>query len=431
MIVFDDTDSLDSSDISTATYSDILLEEDEEQLTSYSWGGDLQLEQQLFTRSESLVDQLQFLHLDVFAYWQINQAWNLKLGARLDGNYQHGTNKSNDTQLDYTDTYLRYRDEKYRLTLGAQTIHWGRMDNFSPTDRLAVVDLSRGVLPDWGENYRSSAAIRAEIFLDQSKLDLVYVPKFRAAELSETDQPWYPINFYEGRVLGFAKDPLMSSIIKNTKINDDYSRKDGMSLRYSSSVNSVDYALSAQYIQLSMPYFHYNSNFIDRILYEEHPENLILGADTAFEWKAITWRFEAAWLSDMPATNYLLEYDTYHGAEWAAGLEFYPGDSDTRVNMQLSGKHLFNKEKIIDRDNVLSLSGEFESEFDNGKWVFSTRYSLGLDIKDVYISPKVSYLGFEPYKFYAAYHYLEGAEQSVGDFYKNNKLLNFGLSVKH
>ncbi|MFK5984635.1 MAG: hypothetical protein QM479_04310 [Pseudomonadota bacterium] len=449
ILIDDGDDSIRQSDSDINLLEDEIISLESSSNKQLEWGGLIQLEQQVFSQSSSVVDQLQYLHIDAYQNWQINSLWSLNIGARIDGNYQHGTSQSSDTQFDYTDTYLRFRDDNYRITMGAQTIIWGRMDNFSPTDRLATMDLSRGVLTEWGENYRSQVAFRTELFLQQSKFDFAYIPQFRAAQLSEQDQSWYPINFIEGRILGFGSDPLMSVVLKNSQINKSFSKKDALALRYSTTRGQVDYALSLQHIQLSAPYYRFDPRLAQLItnpqllnlanpslksqftLYEEHPKNWIIGADMAFEWKDITWRFEAAWLSDVPATTPLLIYKKFHGLDWASGLEFYPGDSDTRVNIQLSGKHIFNNENIVDRDNSISLSGSIESEFDNGKWKLSTRYSLGLDLRDIYISPEISYLGWEPYEFYSAYHFLDGAEQSIGGFYKNNKLFSLGLRIKH
>jgi len=163
---------------------------------------------------------------------------------------------------------------------------------------------------------------------------------------------------------------------------------------------------------------------------EEHPENWIIGADAAFDWKAVTWRVEAAWFSDMPATTTELEYKNYHGFRWAGGLEFYPGDADTRVNLQISGHHINEKEKIIDLNNVVSLSGEVETLFSNNSWKLSGRFNIGLSDKDIYISPELAYLGWEPLEVYTAIHYLDGDEQTIGGFYENNNMLTFGVRGK-
>jgi hypothetical protein len=159
---------------------------------------------------------------------------------------------------------------------------------------------------------------------------------------------------------------------------------------------------------------------------EEHPRNWIVGGDLAFQWQDVTLRFESAWFSDMPATTDNLEYKTYDGVKWAAGMEFYPGDADTRVILQLSGNHIDEKEDIVDRDNSLTLGGESETLFANNRWRFSTKFSIGLDIKDVYISPEIAYLGWEPFEVYSAAHYLDGSEQSLGGFYEENTMVTVG-----
>jgi len=133
----------------------------------------------------------------------------------------------------------------------------------------------------------------------------------------------------------------------------------------------------------------------------------------------------------MPATTESLEYKTYNGFKWAGSTEFYPGDSDTRINLQISGQHIDEKEKIVDLDNVVALSGEVESLFSNNRWKVSGRFNIGLSEKDYVVSPELTFLGWEPFEIYTAYHYLDGAEQTVGGFYQDNNMITFGLRGKY
>ena len=434
------------SDASDVTYE---IEMDEAlEASNVEWAIDkIVLEEQLFTRSSSDASNAEYAHVSSHVNWRLSENWDMQLAARIDAYDQHGKHGTdvNDVDLDYEDTYIRYRDDRMRVTVGAQTIRWGRVDILAPTDNMVTLDLSRGILPNWDDLYRASLALRGELFAGKSKLDFVYLPKFREAELAaDKDNVWYPINRRKGEILGAKSNPISTVITQNATIDDHYDGGDGgFGFRFSSNLNSIDYALSLQRVRLSAPSYKMNEQFRQSLLVdplsainnqssygdtytEEHPRNWIVGGDMAFQWKQLTFRFEGAWFSDMPATTDFLEYETYDGFRWATGVEFYPGDADTRVIVQLSGNHIDEQEDIVDRDNSVTLNGESETLFSNNRWRFSTKFSVGLDIKDIYISPEISYLGWEPFEVYSAVHYLDGNEQSLGGFYQENSMITIG-----
>ena len=259
----------------------------------------------------------------------------------------------------------------------------------------------------------------------------------------DKENVWYPINFRKGEILGGEITPLSQLVLKNASIDDKVDGEGGLGLRFSSNNNAIDYALTVQRVRLSSPSYKINEKFRQDLLInplaaianqssygytytEEHPRNWIVGGDMAFQWQDYTLRFEGAWFSDMPATTKNLEYKKYKAFRWASGVEFYPGDADTRVILQLMGTHIDEKEKIMDRDNSVTLTGETESLFSNNRWRLSTKFSLGLDIKDIYVSPEISFLGWEPFEIYSAVHYFDGSDQSMGGFYRENSMLTFG-----
>jgi len=452
LIIISDEDSISDdeilivmSDESDVTF-DIEMDEALEP-SDVNWAVDkIVLEEELFTRSSSDVTNVEYARVSSHINWQISNEWDVQLAARIDAFKQHGKRGTDvdDVTLDYEDNYLRYRNDSMRVTVGTQTIRWGRVDLLAPTDNMVTLDLSRGVLPDWDDLYRASLALRGELFYGKSKLDFVYLPKFREAQLAEDDDSvWYPVNFRDGEILGGKSSPLSRTILHNATIDDNIDGDGGMGLRFSSNANSIDYAFTLQRVRLSAPSYKINEQFrqdllVDPLLAianqssygdtyaEEHPRNWIVGGDMAFQWQQLTLRFEGAWFSDMPATTENLEFKTYDGFKWATGMEFYPGDADTRVILQLSGNHIDEKEKIVDRDNSITLSGESETLFSNDRWRFSTKFNVGLDIKDIYISPEISYLGWEPFEIYSAVHYLDGNEQSMGGFYQENSMITIG-----
>ncbi|MBF0266071.1 MAG: hypothetical protein HQL46_12435 [Gammaproteobacteria bacterium] len=398
--------------------------------TTFLWSNKINLEQQFAPENKNF-SNAQYVYYNSKINWQINNAWNIKVGGRFDGTYPHESESSDaslseTSDVDYTDAHISFRNDTIKLTLGSQLIRWGKMDNMPPTDKLATLDLSRGVLPEWGENYRYSPAIRGEWFIDKSKFDLVYIPKFRAAELDDQNGIWYPINQREGKILGIELDPI---VVKSSTVINDFDKHHAMGLRYSSNYNSIDFALTAQRTQHSSPYFIAAIDNASGLLnfHEIHPISNILGFDAAFNIANMTLRMEAAWLSDVPVTTKSLQYQQFPAFEWATGIEFYPGDGDFVGTLQLSGRQINNKQEIIERDNSTYVSGSLAIELFNGKWKLNTRYNIGLEIDDYYISQKVSYQGINNLEIYSILHYLEGEETTIGGFYQNNKLFNIGI----
>jgi hypothetical protein len=404
------------------------------------------LEEELFTRSASDVTNAQYALVLAHVNGSLSERWDIQIAARMDAYKQKGEpyTEINDMTLDYGDNFIRYRDDTLRITIGTQTIRWGKADILAPTDNMATLDLSRGVLPGWDDLYRSSLALRGELFSGKHKLDLVYLPRFRAAELPhDKANVWSPINFNKGEIIGVKSTLLSQKVFQNATIDDNMESEGGWGLRFSSTLSTIDYALTLQQVRLSAPAYKINEKFRQALLLnplyaiknqhrygatyqEEHPKNWIAGADMAIQWHAFMLRFEGAWLSDIPATTQQLEFKTYDGFKWATGVEFYPGDADTRVIIQLSANHINAQEKILERNNSLTLKGETESLFLNNRWRLSTKYNIGLDIKDIYIAPEIAYLGWEPFEIYSAIHYLTGHEQSLGDFYQDNTMLTIG-----
>ena len=57
-----------------------------------------------------------------------------------------------------------------------------------------------------------------------------------------------------------------------------------------------------------------------------HPRRWVVGGDVGFATERAAWRFEAAWLSDEPATTEDFRYTELDPVEWVAGTDFFPGD---------------------------------------------------------------------------------------------------------
>ena len=401
-----------------------------------------------FYGSQSSVDTSNYGHLALSAEWNPTSAWETRLAARVDWYKETGEPGTNEVELDYGDSFVRYRGESYRVTAGTQKVIWGRIDELPPTDRISRADISRGVLDPLADRRRAMPVLRFEGFQDGYKLDALWLPDFRKAALPEQDSIWYPINQTKGTIQGFESTPLQSTLVQLGSISDSAPDGDGgFGLRLSNTGQQFDYAVTVQRVRQSTPYWELNPTVRNSLLagddpvsaidssseatfQGQYPRTWVAGGDFGFEAMSATWRFEAAWISDTPVTRSKLLYDTVNSINWAAGAQFYPGDSDVRVNLQFAAVNLIDASNVLDRTDIYNFNGSIFSKFANNRWQSNTRFFIDLDENGVYFNPEISFIGWEPQEIYAAWHYFSGDEQTIGGFWKDNSLLTLGWRAR-
>ncbi len=168
-------------------------------------------------------DMYSTLRASAYVLWQPSREWELRAGARLDGMAQNGGSADHDELLgDYADTYVRYRNGDTRLTLGAQTIIWGRADEIPLADRVSRADLTRFPLDDLPDRRRAQLAARWEQGFGDLKLDAVWLPLFRGAQMPDLASVWSPINRTPARCSASRRarhSPPWSGTPASTKTN--------------------------------------------------------------------------------------------------------------------------------------------------------------------------------------------------------------------
>lgn len=383
----------------------------------------------VFTHSASDANGLGYLHGQATALWTPSRRWDLQASVRMDGYSQHGDRDWDHADLDYDEAFIRYRSDNSRITAGAQKIVWGRIDEFPPTDRLSTHDLTRYIMDDLADRRRASPAIRYEQFFGQQKLDLVFLPWFREAELPGASSVWFPVNQQSGQILGLKSTPATVALIKSVPVDVDASNSDGgFGVRYSGSGEGMDYALTVQKVRQSLPYFSYNS--ARGVLEAKYPRSWLVGGDVGVEAMGAIWRLEAGWMGDAPVTRADGSYDTVKSVTWGAGVEFFPGDGDARVNLQLTGINHDDAPAVIDRTEIYLFGGSFEIPFAQDQWRLKGRFYKGLDTHDLYLNPELAYTGWESQEVYLEAHYFEGAAGTPGAFQQDNSILAVGWRAK-
>ncbi len=406
------------------------------------------IEAGILTQDRSQARTSNYLHADLAVDWPLASRWSVRLGARLDGYLQTGAEDFDRVEVDLGESYLRYQDLDRRVTLGPQIVTWGRVDERPPTDQLSVQDLSRMLLDDLEDRRRAVLAARWEEFIGDVKIDLLYVPRLRAAEMPHQDSIWSPVDQTRGRIIGMPFDPLMAPLIQAGSVDENEGGGGGWGVRLSRPGRGLDYALTVQNTRPSVPYYGLDPRVREAVLTRpwdlagalgaapdtfvaRYPRTWVVGGDLGLVTDNATWRLEAAWRSDQPATTDDLRVITREAIEWVAGVEFYPGDRELRVNLQLGGGQLLDAPAgVLDRRKTLELFGDLETNFARDRWRARLRFFSGLDAHDLYLSPQLTFVGFEPHEFTLAYHYFDGAEQTLGGFYEDNDLVTLGWRMR-
>jgi len=397
--------------------------------------------------SDQSVDGSHYLHGTLGGEWALNDRWEVRLAGRVDGFVQTGEPDFTDLQADYDESFVRYRSEHHRVTVGTQKVFWGRVDEIPPVDRLSVQDLRRFILDDLPDRRLAVGTVRWESFFGGFKADALFVPKFRAAELPDQDSIWSPVDRERGRIIGFEADPVLRTLVRNGRFAKDTDGAGGGGVRLSWIQENLDYSVTLQRARHSPPYYELSDSLRRQLLAgedaltalarspgitftEKHPWTWVAGGDLVREALDAIWRLEAVYLSDFPATTEELEFTTKPALDWVAGVEFFPGDGDTQINLQLAGHHLFNASSVVDRTSSYLFNGRYETTFANQRWRIRLRFFVGLDAYDLYLNPQLAYLGWEPHQIYLGTHLFDGAENTLSGFHKDHSLITLGWRVE-
>lgn len=352
--------------------------------------------------------------------------WSYALGARLDAHAQYGDRDFDRVRLDYSENYLRWQQKNVRVTLGTQNVLWGRVDEISPTDRMGRVDFSRAILDKLPDRRRAVPAVRAEYFGEGFKLDGVLLPVFDDAVMPHARSAWNPVDTVNGRILSIGNLP---GIVGAQVVKADINGAGGAGLRLTAEGEDFDYGFSVQRVRQSQPYYKVILG-APVVLQAVHPFSTVVGAELEAERMGATWRMEAALSSDAPLTTQTFQFRTDPALNVVVGAEFFPGDRETRVTLQLAGQRIFTNQAVLDRTRIYSLTGEIEHPFANGRWRADLRFSLGLNGRDRYFNPQLAYTGIDQQEIYLAAHLFSGADNTLGGFYRRDDIFMVGWRGK-
>lgn len=369
------------------------------------------------------------LRLKAFATWQPNPAWELRLGVQAGSDVQRGgPARAGDDSLALGETYLRYRSGDMRLTAGAMTVVWGRADAVPIIDRVSRVDLRRGLLDDLNDRRLPVPALRWEQSFGDHKLDAMLLGDFRAARTGDRAGLWQPIDRRLGRIAGVEVDAASAAFVRFAALAEDEHGQGGAAVRYTRTGEPLDFGITLARTRQSLPYFQLEPARL-RVL-AVHPLVSFAGVDAEIVSGGTTWRTELGFSDGVPLTNLGGGRLKARAIEWIGGVEFFPGGGNTRVNLQLLARSHRVGQPVLQLKNYVGLNGELETSFDQGRWKAGLRFASGLNVHDLYLAPKISFVGWEPHEFYLVLRRLGGEARTIGGFYDANDMIAIGVKTR-
>jgi hypothetical protein len=229
-------------------------------------------------------------------------------------------------------------------------------------------------------------------------------------------------------VLGIAPQPALAALVRNGRVRQDEGGRGGGALRLTRPGAPVDLGLSAGRTRQSLPSF--RPDFAAGTLTAVHPFSSFIGVDGEWVAGGATWRSEFVFSRGVPLTGLQGQALDAHALEWVGAVEFFPGGGDTRVNLQLQSRRLRTDAPVLELTHYTGVNGEVETGFGQGRWTLGLQFASGLSVHDLYLSPRLSYTGFEPHEITLSLHGFRGNERSLGGFYRDNAYVALGVRTR-
>lgn len=369
------------------------------------------------------------LRAQPYLQWQPSASWELRLGARLDGDWQSGGAQSVDRlQGMWGDSYLRYRHEDTRVSLGAQTIIWGRVDGVPVIDRVSRVDLRRFGLDELAERRLPQWALRWEQGLGDFKLDTVWLPHFQASELPEDGSVWHPVSRSRAQIIGVEPAPALSEVFRRANLVEQEDGSGGLAMRLTRTGEPFDLGFTLAHTRQPLPYF--QLDVAQARLTMLHPYTRFAAVDAELVYGNATWRTELGYTRDLPLTLNTGAMLRAAAIDWVGAVEFFPGGKNTRLNIQLVAHVARTSQSVLEVKRYYGANGEIETSFGQGQWKAALRFATGFNVRDNYVSPKISFSGWEPHEVYVAAHLFGGEARALAGFHRQHDMLVVGIKTR-
>ena len=277
-----------------------------------------------------------------------------------------------DLQIGLREAFLDIYFDNMDLRLGKQQIIWGKADGVFITDIISPKDLSEFLLRDFEEIRMGITALKANYYLGNSGLELVWSPAFTPTKLAEETSIWGRTPEFQSPIPGVTPTLI-----------DDYSQKSvSASLensevfaKFSGFSSIIDYEIMGGYIFDDDPSMHINvsmgvdTNGVPQpqlTLTPQHNRLALVGGSTSMDIMGYVVRSELAYYSgknfqadetyqvgamSMTLPSGLAEKDYLH---YLVGLDFSLGS--TKLSTQFIQEYILDYDESIVQDEASNMA---------------------------------------------------------------------------
>jgi len=344
-------------------------------------------------------------HVDVFQKDLSIKNWTLLGGVQIDTVQSSEVPAHYHRELDFLPSYASYTSGNHRLLAGVDTSAWHsklssgngnrleRQDNFT----FPSLDTRAGI-------GRPISMLRWQYKGREFLFDTIWNPLFNSARMADTDTLAHPVDREKGRIRGLRVDPVLSRLIVAGEIGDDAPANGGLALRVSRQKRENTQHITASYGPRSNPYFVLNgqlqqalaqgvdantalSNFSGDALKQvyQHSGSLALSEESEH------WYFEVAFTEKEPVTTKDLRYETSFATELFVQYEHKFPSHKLLSASSVEFRNLETVEEILDRRSTARFGQLFSMHSEDRRWLWGTQARVGLDKKELYLHPFMTY----------------------------------------
>lgn len=156
------------------------------------------------------------------------------------------------TEMTIRELYIDLYFDSFDIRLGKQQIVWGEADGLFITDIVNPLDLREFILADSEDIRMGIIAAKFQLYLNNSRLESIWIPQFVPAKFSPLDEPWA---FYTpiDEIAKIIPDSLIT--IHSTNLPENYLKNSEFGFRYSTFIKGIDLAFSYHYTWDDYPVF--------------------------------------------------------------------------------------------------------------------------------------------------------------------------------
>ena len=316
--------------------------------------------------------------------------------------------ENSDPQIGIREAYMDIYFDNMDLRIGKQQIIWGKADGVFITDIISPKNLSEFLLPDFDEIRIGTTSLKADYYLGNSTIELVWVPAFTPTQMPEETSIWYRAPEFTSPIPGVT--PVISN--DNTQKSIDASLANSETfLKFSGVSSFIDYELMAGYIYNDDPTMHIKFDLnLDSdknphpslVLTPQHHRLTVVGGSTSMDIMGYVVRTEAAYYSgkyfqadktlkmgemEMILPSALAEKDYLH---YLIGTDFAIGE--TKISAQFIQQYILDYEEAIVQDEFSNMATFLMMRnFLNETLTLQLFTYYDINNEDALIRPTVSY----------------------------------------